>query len=522
MPTRTLGAMGHAGSWRPAGASARHRYFAFVAAHALSAALTAAHAQIIAVKTAPVSDGGQFAFLPSANLSLGGLSIALADSAQDPFVNPAKGSRLTGVRMFAAPTFFSVTRKAGGGITLPIGMSASSRQWFGQLALAMQELDETGQDQFFPPPGVLTDVAGVPIDDGELSRQNRYVHGLAGRRFSNKLAVAASASWWRLNAMDGVELYYPGSQRVRQHGEAADIRLGMYKTLARGQSLEVIALHNRFAVNQDVSFAEFFWDPSQRQMKLIPRLEPNADRAGTWGLHVGYTRPLADSTWRIGAIMTGNRIIQSSLPSYDLPVVPGDAGRATAFNLGGGIARTTGPWTFGLDAILEPIWNRTWVTADAPVQTIRETTLAAGTRTLENEFRFTNAIARLGVGANAPISKDYSLTFDVGARLHAIRYRLEQNDAVLESQTASTQRWNEWTRSWGIGFRAVNADLRYRGQMTTGGRRPGFDEFDGLVAVDAVRPSTSSFAPGPFGAPGLPFAKVRATTHQISLSVPIR
>ena len=520
MTTRTLGAFGHAGPRRPARASAC--LAAFVAVHALSAAITAAHAQLIGVKTAPVSDGGQFAFLPSVNLGLGGLSIALADSAFDPFVNPAKGARLSGIRVFSAPTFFSVTREAGGGITLPLGIEASGRTWFGQAAVAMQEIDEVGGGGG----GVLVPTVdgGVIFEENrELSRQNRYVHGLVGRRFANQLAVAASASWWRLNAMDGVELYYPMNSRVLQHGETADLRLGLFKTMSRGQTIEVVALHNRFGMNQDVSFSELFWDPTLRTMTAIPRFEPNADRANTWGLHLGYTRPLADSTWRIGAIATGNRIRQTSLPAYELPQVPGDAGRATAFNVGAGVARTTGPWTVGFDAIFEPIWNRTWVHADAPMETLQGTMLGTGTRTLENDFRFTNAITRLGVAARAPVSKDFSLTFEAGGQLRAVRYRLEQHDALRAEHSASTQRWSEWTRSWGIGFRAVSADLRYRGQMTTGARRPGFDDFGGGVVVDdVVRPLSSSFAPGPVPGFTLPFSKVRATTHQISLSVPIR
>src|SRR4030095_2423524 len=99
----------------------RHQ-LAFVVAFSLPAALTAAHAQVIAVKSAPIADGGQFAFLPSGNLGMGGLSIALADSSLDPFINPAKGTRLAGMRVFGSPTFFSVSRKAGGGLTLPVGM----------------------------------------------------------------------------------------------------------------------------------------------------------------------------------------------------------------------------------------------------------------------------------------------------------------------------------------------------------------------------------------------------------------
>src|SRR6478672_10663165 len=112
----------------------------------LPAALVTARGQVIAVKTAPIADGGQFAFLPSANLGMGGLSIALPDSSLDPFSNPAKGAWLKGTRVFGAPTFFTVTRKAGGGLTLPLGASVSSGAWFTQFAVAMQDIDRTGND----------------------------------------------------------------------------------------------------------------------------------------------------------------------------------------------------------------------------------------------------------------------------------------------------------------------------------------------------------------------------------------
>ncbi len=517
MTTPSLRAPRYVGPWRAARATAC--FAALVAGHGVLAAVNAAHAQVIAVKTAPVSDGGQFAFLPSANAGMGGLSIAVDDSSLDPFVNPAKGSRLKGANMFVSPTFFSVSRQAGGGLTLPLGMSASGKTWFGQFAVAMQEIDELGPDDAPLIAATLGTSSTFPISgERDRSRQNRYAHGVIGRRFANQLSVAASASWWRINAMDGVELYYPNGSLVKQRGEAADIRIGALKSLSGGRTMEVIALHNRLGVNQDVAFTEFFWDPSERGMKMIPRLEPNADRTHLWGLHLAYTQPLADSTWRVGAILTGNRVNQSSLPDYNLPLVPGDAGHANAFNIGAGITRSTGIWTVGLDAIFEPIWNNTWVRADDEALTSEGTTLTASARTLENDFRFTNALTRLGVAARLPFSSDYSLTLETGGQLHAIRYRLEQQGNLRDTQTASTQRWNEWTRSWGLTLRSVHADLRYSGRMTTGARRPGFDNGGGLV-FDSVRPLTSSFLPPVFT---LPFDKVRATTHQISLSVPIR
>src|SRR5690348_14921384 len=221
----------------------------FVLAAALSAAISPAGAQVIAVKTAPIADGGQFAFLPSANLGMGGLSIALADSSLDPFVNPAKGARLRGARVFGAPTFFSVTRNAGGGLTLPLGVSVSGGAWFSQLVLALQDIDRPQANTGFPP-AALDAVGGATVvsaDDPKRSRQNQYVHALLGRRMPNGLSIASSASWWRLNALDGVDLYYPRSFSVRQRGDALDLRLGVLKELGRGQSIEALALHSRFS-----------------------------------------------------------------------------------------------------------------------------------------------------------------------------------------------------------------------------------------------------------------------------------
>jgi len=497
---------------------------AFVLAAAGLPALSASQGQVITVKTAPIADGGQFAFLPSANLGIGGLSIALADSSLDPFVNPAKGARLSGARVFGAPTFFSVTRRAGGGLTLPLGASVSSGPWFSQFMLAMQDVDRPGIPNP-PPPTVLDAVSGAAVasvDDANQSRQNRFVHGLVGRRLAGGLSVASSASWWRLNALDGVDLYYPRSFSVRQHGEATDVRVGVLKELGRGQSIEALALHNRFAMTQDVRFMDTFWDPTLRQMVGVQRFEPNADHTDTWGLHVAYMRPLADSSWRVGAIATANRIRQPRLPAYELPEVPADAGRAQAYDLGAGITRSGGGWTVGLDAIYEPIVSRTWTRAVEPTDARDGTVLPAGATALESRFHFQNAVARLGLGVPLALSATHVVTLEAGGQLHAIRYRLDQWDAVARAASASTQHWNEWTRTWGLSFRVAGANLQYRGRLTTGAGRPGFDDQDNVVfAPTAAAVPTSSFA-APVLPFGLRFGDVRTTTHQISFSVPIR
>src|SRR5262245_45723952 len=80
-----------------------------------------ARAQLIALKASPLADGDQFAFFPTANRGMGGVSIALADSLLDPFVNPAKGARLGRPRLFTSPSLFSASERTGGGQTLPLG-----------------------------------------------------------------------------------------------------------------------------------------------------------------------------------------------------------------------------------------------------------------------------------------------------------------------------------------------------------------------------------------------------------------
>lgn len=520
MTTRPVRAFALAGS--------RHCAAAFACCVTLLLPATA-RAQLITVKTAPVAESPQFAALPAANVGLGGVSIALADTAFDPFVNPAKGARLTGVRLVGSPAFHSVSRQAGGAVTLPVGLFASSGPWFSAFALALQDVERGPDDgQFFPPPVARTDgppgigaTSVVPTSRDDPSRQNGYVHAALGRRLPARgTSVAASVSWWGLHAVDGVEVYYPRGESVRQHGDMVDIRLGVLKEWRNGATLEALGLHHRLGVSQDVTRTEAFWDPTLRTIVGVERVVPNADRTGTWGMHLAYTRPLADSTWRVGGILTGNHIDQPRMPDYALPQVPADAGRARAYDVGAGISRADGRWTAGLDAIYEPISNRTWVRARTPTETRAGAPIDAGEKTLESRFRFDNAILRAGVGRTFDLGDERSLTLQAGAQLKAYRYRLDQWDALQQAARASSEGWNEWTRGWGASLHLADIDLQYRGRLTTGAGRPGVDDFGNVVFVtDAIPigPGGWGFAPQP-----LPFGGVRVTAHQFVLSFPIR
>src|SRR2546430_2140125 len=83
------------------------------------AVVAPAPAQLISMKTVPIAQGDQFDLFPSDNFGMGGVTIALADTLLDPFVNPAKGARVGSARFFGAPTLYGLSRDAGGGRTLP-------------------------------------------------------------------------------------------------------------------------------------------------------------------------------------------------------------------------------------------------------------------------------------------------------------------------------------------------------------------------------------------------------------------
>src|SRR5262245_18275834 len=98
--------------------SKRRSHRTWIALVTLLAATPAARAQLIQVKTLPVADGDQWRLFPSANYDLGGVSIAMRESMLDPFVYPAKGSRLNERShrlVFGSPSFYSLSKHAGGG-----------------------------------------------------------------------------------------------------------------------------------------------------------------------------------------------------------------------------------------------------------------------------------------------------------------------------------------------------------------------------------------------------------------------
>jgi hypothetical protein len=476
----------------------------------------------------PVAEGDQFSFFPSTNLGMAGVSIALDDTLLDPFSNPAKASRLRGTRVFGSPSFYSVSSNAGSGRTLPLGTFTRRGSSYAGLVLAIQEVSGVPDDAG---PIFITDFAASslssvappppPFPTTPRTRTNQYAHALVGRVLPDaKLSFGASLMWSGLSAVDGVELLYAGSQDVKQFGQALDFRAGLVKELAGDQTLEAVVVHNRFAMTHDVTYMDFFWDPALRAQIPSPRLEHNPDRTNTWGLHVQYQRPLPDSGRRIGAIFTANRMSHPKIPNYEIMSIPRDPGYSSAFNLGVGLSESEGPLTFGIDAIVEPIWSHTWADAEAPTPTNGGSTIPAGAKTIENRFRFANAILRAGLSREFALDMaGSSASMQAGVQLRSISYHLDQFSHVLGTGRKQSEGWTEWTYAVGTSVRLPDLDIHYRIRVTSGTGRPGVAN-NGFLEADVAAASGRAFLLAPSGA--LTLDPVRVMTHQIAVALPVR
>jgi hypothetical protein len=449
---------------------------------------------------------------------MGGISIAVADSALDPFTNPAMGARLGGTRFFGSPSAYSVSSNAGGGRTLPVGALTRAGAWYGGVWLALQEVDLTPRPDlgFVRPACAVCEDVGLDLGPAERTRGNTYAFATAGRALGDGLSVAGSVLWSRLNAIDGVDLLYSGSARIRQSGNDVDVRLGLLKQWDDDRSLEAILLHDRFGTTHDVFYLDAFWDPGTQQFGQRARLEQNLDRTRTWGLHVAYDQPLSASGWRAGGLVTVNRMDHPKIPNYSIMNIPRDPGHSSAFNFGVGLARELGGSTLGVDFIYEPIWSHTWADSESPTVSRLGRTIPAGGMTIENRFRFSNAQLRMGLGQDLSLGGPVG-GLQLGLAVRSVHYWLDQEDHVQVSSRSHEESWTEWTPTWGFSLRFPELEIRYQGSATNGTGRPGVNPNPRFMTADVAVGSNILVAPsGP-----LTLDEVRVMTHRISVSLPV-
>ncbi|MEX2153815.1 MAG: hypothetical protein WD825_10795 [Gemmatimonadaceae bacterium] len=463
-----------------------------------------AGAQVIRVKTIPVAESEQFSFLPSAGT--GSVAIAVADTLADPFSNPAKMSRVQRAHFFGAPTFFSVTGASSGGSTFPLGVMWHSGPVFGGFGAAFQQINRADSRFFGGPEPLSSTSPGGPNDPP--GTRNRYSFGTLGYKLdSARLSIAGSASWSGLEVVEGVDQFYTGSEWIRQQGEAVDLRIGVLKEWRGKQSLEAVLVRNRFGHSHNAGLREFFWDPATRNIVSQTRVEHNAERTNTWGLHLEYERPLADSGWRIGALFTGNRIEHPRLPNYEILTGFGHDGRSSAYNFGVGVGRSHGLVTYGIDAIYEPISSRTRMSDS-----------------VENRFRFSNAKLRAGLSRTFEMAMPgTSIRLQLGAELYSVQYVLNQHDRLQNLGRVRKETWLERTQTGGMSFGFPGFEIQYQLRSKSGLGRQGLNNnpiFFGGFGPDVLGLTTAPIW-GPENRSGM-LESVRVTWHQITVSIPHR
>ena len=335
------------------------------------------------------------------------------------------------------------------------------------------------------------------------------------------LSVGASVEWAGLHGVDGVDLLYPRSTGLTQRGHELDLRLGALKQWEGGRALSAVLVHNRFAASHDVSYLDSFWDPGTQQFGQKLRLEENQDQTNTWGAQVEYSWPLKAPGWRLGWTATTNLMSHPKIPNYEIQNIPRDPGNSQAFNVGAGISRTANASTFALDVVYEPIWSYTWGDAASPVETSSGALIPVGGKTIENHFRFSNALLRMGFSQDVPFNQDpaKAIGLQLGLGVHRIGYGLVQRDNVLATTRRAHEDWVEWTPTWGVSVRLPGWEVRYRGSVTNGTGRPGVRSSGGDVTVtpDAAGGTILVAPSGP-----LTLTHVRVMTHQVAITFPFR
>ncbi len=481
-------------------------------------------AQLITIRTVPISQSHQFDLFPSVRKGMGGVAIAVDDSLGDPFSNPAKGSRFGASSFFGSPGLYSVSSRAGAGRTLPLGALVRSGDWFGAASVAVQQVDLSENAVFalqVPIACRVCDTRLVDVPSSGRSNGNAYTYTMLGKVFPNAgISLGGSVFWAGLNGIDGVDLLYAGSSRLRQDGHAIDLRFGAQKEWVGDRSLSALVVHNRFATTHDVFYLDTFWDPGTRQFDQRPRREENLDHTNTWGLHLQYAQPLAAHGWRLGWTATTNLMSHPKLPNYQIQQIqsiPRDPGNSEAFNFGVGLSKVAQASTFALDLLYEPIWSYTWADAAGPIETATGQTIPTGGKTVENWFRFNNAILRMGLAQDLPFGRGTkAVGLQLGLAIHSINYSLDQRDNVGATTRGLDEGWVEWAPTWGLSLRFPAWEVRYRGQVTNGTGRPGV--FAGGIAV--AEPLRGNVLVAPNGP--LTLSGVRVMTHQVSVSFPFR
>lgn len=467
-----------------------------------------AASQIIPIRTIPLAQGDQFLVHPSVNRVMGGVSIAVEDSLADPFVNPAAGSMVKGVRASTSPMVYGVGLESGArstvNATFPMSILLGGERYFGGLTWARQVL--SSKEVSFPI--VMSTPWGGT--SGE-SNANTYTFGLVGMNIpGTAFSVGLSAFWADLNAVDGVQFLYPRGGDLTQRGSIATYRLGFRGTWDGGRAFEAVLAHQATDMRHLMQIGSP--GPVMPFDDWIPlsTIREEEDKTLAYGLHLEYSQPL-NAVWRIGGILTGTVKTHPKIPNYELMNIPRDPGNSSAWNVGIGLSSKGSSASFGIDVVYEPVRSETWAEGEMAVMAadgIDFVPVTRTVRTIENFFDFSNYHLRFGVR---------SLVRDIGAglRFHRISYDMKQIDHRAGTVRRQKESWTEITFSFGFGFALWGGQVKYLGLADFGTGRPGVE--GGIVPTAGGFDSASDFLVAPSGALVLDDAVI--ITHQVSFII---
>jgi hypothetical protein len=472
------------------------------------------YAQEIQIRTVPLAAGSQSDFQPSLSRGMGNLSVAFDDPLSDPFINPAKASKLKGVNLFFSPTrnswsnedgsiLFSnggSSRYKGTGInSLPFGLFLKKDNFFAGGLIAYQSYSsERSSDNVW-----WSSQSGNDQDDRDVG-DNTYLFGLIGTYIPDlKISVAGSVSWSDFKALDGVNLLYPGSSEINQDGWAVSYKFGLTGELSERDQLDLIIGRSIFKSSHEVIYSNPMWFLSD--VMYMYRKELNKDESKSWVVHTRYNRNVNEK-WRVGALFTVNWKEHPKIPNYALANIPRDPGNSTAFNIGAGFVYSGERTTIGLEYIYEPITSYTW--AEAGEDPVFSSTF----KTVENFFDFYNHIVRAGLCSQT----DYNwLSFRLGVQLHFNKYDLKQDDNIIMTSRRADENWLETTLCGGLTLKFSQVQILYSLQIILGNGLVGVESnwTTRFAVEDAAR---NDFLIAPYGA--LIVDEIPLVTQQISVA----
>jgi hypothetical protein len=324
-----------------------------------------------------------------------------------------------------------------------------------------------------------------------------------------------------LDAVDGVDLLYGGSDRIDQSGGLADFRMGLTKEVGPERHLEFLLVHARTSMRHDVRFTSWRWDPLTHQSIPTQRTDRNEDRTHIWGVHSEYTRPIGTQGWHLGWLGTVNRLSHPKIPNYVIQNIPRDPGTTYSFNAGMGIGRSVRGTSFAADLIYEPMFAETWADAAKDTAIAGGGTIPAGGRTVDNDFRFSNVKLRFGVGEEIAIREGRTLGLQLGLGLYAINYRLKQDNHVLRTFRTQNEDWVEWSPTLGLRLRSHDLDVMYNFTLTCGpGSCGGLQSQPVAFAPGAERFITGGIIAAPSSELFMQSGSLKV--HKLTIIVPIR